>query len=194
MYFLTITKGLFWLWKITLVDRLTMKNNHCHSFATVILVAVQWSPLVVKRTHSFWVSLVSFIKKMQAVIWLCSPQNVCCAEALACALRICFSRIFSSSSEMPIFFFVSNPESTVRKRMDFRGFGTDSCNDSCGLWAAWEMAVTHSQREAELVWNKAGLGSAQLKEMVASFCWKAIAEKHSLWEVNENPRVATLLR
>lgn len=55
-------------------------------------------------------------------------------------------------------------------RMDFRGFGIDSCNDSCGLWAAWKTAVTHSQGEAELVWDKAGFGRAQQKEMVASFC------------------------
>ena len=178
-YFLTLTKDPFWLWKIALVNRSTMKNSHCHSFATVIKAVVQWSPLVVNRTRSFWVSPVQFVEKVPAVIWFYSPQNVCCAAALTCALRICFSRIFCSSFERPIFLFqILRVLWGTGSRMDFRGFGVDSGNDSCGLWAAWKMTVAHSQGEAELVWDKAGFGRAQQKEMVASFCWKATGGKY----------------
>lgn len=134
-----------------------MKNKHLHLFASVIWVVVQWSPLVVKKTHSAWIFLLSFIKKTL------SPdrsQNVYCAEALACALRICLPKIFFNSFERRYFEFqILGALWGARARMSIRGFGTDSWSDSCSLWVVWKMVVTHSQGEAELVWEKAELGS-----------------------------------
>ena len=93
-----------------------------------------------------------------------SPQDVCCADAVACALRICFSRTCPSSFERPVFRSESWEEQEPGRIL--------------GVWrrelwwrvvrAAWDMAAARRQR---LSWSdQAGFGRAQRRETEASFC------------------------
>lgn len=55
-----------------------MKDDHCRSFATMTRVVGQWSPLVVKMTHSSWISLTTFIRRSACPLTLFSTKCLLC--------------------------------------------------------------------------------------------------------------------
>lgn len=152
MYFLKLTKGLFWLWKITLVNSKQWKIIIVSGSLVWPRLQSNRAPLWSPRLPPFGFPSCHSLKRHTCChLTLWSTKCLLCRSISLCFENLPFQKLFQCLWKTN---FCGFPVNTMRNRA--RLTILDVWTQQIVVMTAWKMTVTHSQGETELVWDKAG--------------------------------------